>query len=175
MIVVISTCHGVGGRANSGNDLEAKAEAHLKLLNKPAIKTIKSEDGDVIDCVDIYKQPAFDNPLLRNHTIQVLFYFLFAFIPCKLLFIWNKHESCPQGTIPIRRTTKNDILRAKSITNFGKKTPNSIPGPKKSDNNSAIDVEQAYVYVSDSKSNYFGAEANINVWNPSVKKADGFE
>ncbi|KAL4194035.1 hypothetical protein AMTRI_Chr05g66750 [Amborella trichopoda] len=89
--------------------------------------------------------------------------------------IWNKHESCPQGTIPIRWTTKNDILRAKSMTNFGKKTPNSIPAPKKSDNNSAIDVEQAYVYVSDSKSNYFGAEANINVWNPSVKKADGFE
>ncbi|KAK1285925.1 hypothetical protein QJS10_CPB20g00479 [Acorus calamus] len=43
----------------------------LKVLNKPAIKTIKSVDGDIIDCVDIYKQPAFDHPLLYNHTIQM--------------------------------------------------------------------------------------------------------
>ncbi|KAJ0883806.1 putative neprosin activation peptide [Helianthus annuus] len=31
------------------------------------------KDGDIVDCVDIYKQPAFDHPLLKNHTIQVLF------------------------------------------------------------------------------------------------------
>ncbi|KAF2552488.1 hypothetical protein F2Q68_00036710 [Brassica cretica] len=42
----------------------------LKALNKPALKTIKSEDGDIIDCVDIYKQHAFDHPALRNHKIQ---------------------------------------------------------------------------------------------------------
>ncbi|KAI9194418.1 hypothetical protein LWI28_005827 [Acer negundo] len=42
----------------------------LKLLNKPAVKSIKSEDGDIIDCVDINKQPAFDHPALRNHKIQ---------------------------------------------------------------------------------------------------------
>ena len=32
---------------------------------------IQSPDGDIIDCVDINKQPAFDHPLLKNHTIQV--------------------------------------------------------------------------------------------------------
>ncbi|XP_062086911.1 protein neprosin-like [Humulus lupulus] len=37
---------------------------------KGTIKTIESDDGDVIDCVDIYKQPAFDHPLLKNHTIE---------------------------------------------------------------------------------------------------------
>ncbi|KAI9106388.1 hypothetical protein K1719_021916 [Acacia pycnantha] len=37
-------------------------DATLKLLNKPAVETIKSEDGDIIDCVDIFKQPAFDQP-----------------------------------------------------------------------------------------------------------------
>ena len=31
----------------------------------------QSPDGDIIDCVDINKQPAFDHPLLKNHTIQV--------------------------------------------------------------------------------------------------------
>jgi len=32
---------------------------------------LQSEDGDIIDCIDIYKQPAFDHPALRNHKIQV--------------------------------------------------------------------------------------------------------
>ncbi|GMP41289.1 hypothetical protein CsSME_00011446 [Camellia sinensis var. sinensis] len=45
----------------------------LKYLNKPALKSIKSPDGDIIDCVYISHQPAFDHPLLKNHTIQVTF------------------------------------------------------------------------------------------------------
>jgi hypothetical protein len=35
------------------------------------VKSLQGKDGDVIDCVDIYQQPAFDSPLLKNHTIQV--------------------------------------------------------------------------------------------------------
>ena len=31
----------------------------------------QSEDGDIIDCIDIYKQPAFNHPALKNHKIQV--------------------------------------------------------------------------------------------------------
>lgn len=31
----------------------------------------QSPDGDIIDCVHISHQPAFDHPLLKNHTIQV--------------------------------------------------------------------------------------------------------
>ncbi|CAN0864658.1 hypothetical protein LINGRAHAP2_LOCUS9009 [Linum grandiflorum] len=30
----------------------------------------QSEDGDIIDCVDVYKQPAFNHLLLANHTLQ---------------------------------------------------------------------------------------------------------
>jgi len=37
--------------------------------------------------------------------------------------LWNlSDESCPIGTIPIRRTTKEDILRAKSVNMFGRKS-----------------------------------------------------
>lgn len=28
-------------------------------------------DGDIIDCIDINRQPTLDNPLLKNHKIQV--------------------------------------------------------------------------------------------------------
>lgn len=32
------------------------------------------DGGEVINCVDIYKQPALNHPLLKNHTIQVSSY-----------------------------------------------------------------------------------------------------
>lgn len=30
-------------------------------------------------------------------------------------------ESCPEGTVPIRRTTEKDVLRASSIGRYGRK------------------------------------------------------
>jgi len=30
-------------------------------------------------------------------------------------------ETCPEGTVPIRRTKEEDILRANSVSSFGKK------------------------------------------------------
>ncbi|VVB17151.1 unnamed protein product [Arabis nemorensis] len=57
--------NGVYGLASEEIDMK------LKNLNKPALKTIKTEDGDMIDCVDIYKEPAFDHHALRNHKIQM--------------------------------------------------------------------------------------------------------
>lgn len=44
----------------------------MKLL----LLVVQSEDGDIIDCVNIYKQPAFDHPLLKNHKIKVRLYCL---------------------------------------------------------------------------------------------------
>uniref|UniRef100_J3LHZ5 Neprosin PEP catalytic domain-containing protein n=1 Tax=Oryza brachyantha TaxID=4533 RepID=J3LHZ5_ORYBR len=32
---------------------------------------IQTGDGDVYNCVDIYKQPALNHPLLKNHTMQM--------------------------------------------------------------------------------------------------------
>uniref|UniRef100_A0A453GNT8 Neprosin PEP catalytic domain-containing protein n=1 Tax=Aegilops tauschii subsp. strangulata TaxID=200361 RepID=A0A453GNT8_AEGTS len=33
-------------------------------------KTIMMEDGDIYDCIDVNLQPAFNHPLLKDHTIQ---------------------------------------------------------------------------------------------------------
>lgn len=30
-------------------------------------------------------------------------------------------ESCPEGTVPIRRTTEKDVMRASTLQRFGKK------------------------------------------------------
>jgi len=35
---------------------------------------------------------------------------------------WRRSgESCPEGTIPVRRTTEADVLRASSVARFGRK------------------------------------------------------
>ncbi|XP_042949735.1 uncharacterized protein LOC122281923 isoform X3 [Carya illinoinensis] len=56
------------GPLSKVEDLEL--DRRLKLINKPAIMSFQTEYGDIVDCVDIYKQLAFDHPLLKNHTIQ---------------------------------------------------------------------------------------------------------
>ncbi|KAM6598795.1 hypothetical protein CsatA_018404 [Cannabis sativa] len=77
---------------------------------KGTIKTIESDDGDVIDCVDIYKQPAFDHPLLKNHTIEASSIKINNKVKgekdyaLKELQGWLKFGECPEGTVPIVRT-----------------------------------------------------------------------
>ncbi|XP_075102775.1 protein neprosin-like [Nicotiana tabacum] len=102
----------------SKKDHEA-LERQLKFLNKPAVKTIKTEYEDIYDCVDFYQQPAFDHPLLKNHTYHP------QMKPSLSLLKRNKKSStsnsssgiglndggCPMGTVPIRRTTKEDLIR----------------------------------------------------------------
>ncbi|KAK7853108.1 hypothetical protein CFP56_036864 [Quercus suber] len=126
----------------SSVDVEGKARKitsevnrKLKLLNKPAAKSIKSEDGDIIDCVDIYKQPAFDHPALKNHKIEMRPSISFPSDTTTaaknessqrvLSQIWHKSGSCPKGTIPIRRITRKELLGAASIEHFGREGPRS--------------------------------------------------
>ena len=44
--------------------------------------------------------------------------------------LWHQTGRCPEGTIPIRRTRKDDLLRASSIQQFGRKKQKSIPQPR---------------------------------------------
>nr|XP_043624646.1 uncharacterized protein LOC122596181 [Erigeron canadensis] len=141
-------------------------KAHLMKINKPYVKSIQSPDGDVIDCVLTHHQPAFDDPMLNgtkpmdpperpndHDQLEVTF---------ENHQLWSlSGDSCPQGTIPIRRTSEQDILRANSIKKFGRK----IPRPVKRDT-SSYGHEHAVGYVSGNK--YYGAKASINVWAPKV-------
>ncbi|XP_077251410.1 uncharacterized protein LOC143890576 [Tasmannia lanceolata] len=129
---------------NSGNGVEGRGsislskeedleiERQLKIINKPAVKTIKTEYGQIFSCVDINKQPAFDHPLLMNHTIQMGPGSLpkvnrdkQASLLGLSLEIGFKDGGCPRGTVPIRRITKEDLIWAKSSQNFGKVYPSN--------------------------------------------------
>ncbi|XP_054813493.1 uncharacterized protein LOC129314148 [Prosopis cineraria] len=149
----------------------------LKKLNKPAVKSIKSPDGDIIDCVDILKQPAFDHPKLKNHKIRMrpssypegMIIEGSNNVPSKsppIAQLWHQSGSCPEGTIPIRRIRKEDMLRDRSIRQFGKKNLQTIRLP--SDAGGQRVNEYASVFVKGEK--YYGGKAAMNVWNPKVQQ-----
>ncbi|KAI3854962.1 hypothetical protein MKX03_009120 [Papaver bracteatum] len=102
----------------------------LKLLNKHSVKTIQTEYGDVIDCVDIYRQPVFDHPSLKNHTLQMKPSFYSTSTKSKngtsmraMPRSWWRSGTCPMGTIPIRRIQNQDLHKATSLENYGRKYP----------------------------------------------------
>ncbi|XP_006826996.2 uncharacterized protein LOC18422119 [Amborella trichopoda] len=161
-------------------DLEV--EAQLKLLNKPAIKTFQAKNGDVIDCVDIYKQPAFDHPLLKNHTTQMRPSFSPAAFMKEgkdngsLSQMWKENEVCPQGSVPILRVGKDDILRANPITSFVKKSPNHNFSPDADQRNQNA-IERRVAYVSDQDMEYgrlFGGKVKLTLWRPGVENSNEF-
>ncbi|KAI3958131.1 hypothetical protein MKW98_020773 [Papaver atlanticum] len=120
-------------------DLEL--ERQLNILNKPPIKTIYSSWVDIYDCIDFYKQPAFDHPLLKNHKS-------------------HKLQKCPQGTVPVRRTRKEDLIRAKHL---------SLSTEPVSEPMSASTHEKfAGILYQNEGETLFGASAKMSIWKPTV-------
>ncbi|EOA22829.1 hypothetical protein CARUB_v10003553mg [Capsella rubella] len=162
----------------------------LKALNKPALKTIKSQDGDIIDCIDIYKQHAFDHPALRNHKIQMKPSVEFGETETKIpnngsaqqitSQIWSKSGDCPDGTIPVRRVSREDIRRASSPSHFGRKTPhrysyldNALQHKgnfnftvKEKINRASFPTNRSEAFIVALGYNFLGARSDLNVWNP---------
>ncbi|RZS21672.1 hypothetical protein BHM03_00054383 [Ensete ventricosum] len=66
---------------------DRELERELKTLNKPFVKSFQDKYGITYDCVDIYKQPAFDHPLLKNHTLQVSYHLVPTFDVYLLCFV----------------------------------------------------------------------------------------
>ncbi|CAA0821228.1 Protein of Unknown Function (DUF239 [Striga hermonthica] len=79
--------------------------------------------------------------------------------------MWHQTgSSCPDGTVPIRRVTAHDVLRAKSLYHFGKKQSHVLIGNSH---------EHAVAYTKSSEGIY-GAKAGINLWGPFVESKGEF-
>ncbi|EXC07672.1 hypothetical protein L484_003116 [Morus notabilis] len=97
---------------------------------------MERENGQLIDCVEIYRQPAFDHPLLRNHTIQMK----------------------PSSKVPSSVREANDNNQYKPIELYSGWLKN---GEWKEQ------FPSCYAHVGlDSSGPYYGAKAQINMWNP---------
>lgn len=44
--------------------------------------------------------------------------------------LWHQNGKCPENTIPIRRTKRDDVLRASSVKRYGKKKQRTVPQPR---------------------------------------------
>ncbi|WVZ93011.1 hypothetical protein U9M48_039034 [Paspalum notatum var. saurae] len=122
------------------DDMALKRE--LKMLNKPYVKSFKDKYGGIFDCVDMHKQPAFDHPLLKNHKIQISSPSSSSskntttrIGPMKAIeeeIRVSPQESCPDGTVLLRRTLKQDLVKASaSLPRFRQvkdKDHSEIPG-----------------------------------------------
>ncbi|XP_074580977.1 protein neprosin-like [Curcuma longa] len=103
-------------------DLELEKE--LQSLNKPPIKTLKSFTGDLFDCIEMYKQPAFDHPALKNHKLQIRPSFQTKNNVTmdenfkSLLLDPGFNDTCPPGTVIIRRTRKEELIMAKELPKY---------------------------------------------------------
>ncbi|GAB4842071.1 hypothetical protein Ancab_012031 [Ancistrocladus abbreviatus] len=137
-------------------------------------KTIKGSNGDIIDCVDIYRQPALIN---SSHSIQMKPSFYpegtrpSHHLPAKLRQPWQKHGRCPHGTIPIRRKPK---------TPPSVKLKRALPSkPAFATNEYHQDGPQwlysdPYVttgYYPLTWPGNYGARAMLNVWKPKVARS----
>ncbi|KAG9440831.1 hypothetical protein H6P81_020996 [Aristolochia fimbriata] len=144
---------------------------HLKSLNKPAVKSIETDYGNIFDCVDINKQPAFDHPLLKNDTIQMKPgshpQRKGDKISSSSLHIGLPGDGCPVGTVPIRRVTMEDLMRAPSLSQFGKKYAQNDSQLILSDF-STVTKFHHWATIEPYRGEYYGTQATMNVWQPDV-------
>ncbi|XP_019176861.1 PREDICTED: uncharacterized protein LOC109172166 [Ipomoea nil] len=153
--------------ANNESRKLNRIRAYLNKINKPAVKSIQDPYGDIIDCVLFHQQPAFDHPLLKGQKSlhQVPKAHNNSNNELKSFQAWRKSgETCPEGTVAIRRTTEQDILRAGSVRKFRQKVIRY--------QTAGDDVEWALAYVAGGK--YKGAAANLNLWAPVLSDNQEF-
>ncbi|XP_039143289.1 uncharacterized protein LOC120280497 [Dioscorea cayenensis subsp. rotundata] len=170
----------MGGRGGGIVELEKgkrsfgfTIDEDLELLNKPTMKTTVVDDGDIYDCVDIHKQPAFDHPSLKNHKIQLRP----SSYPVGLFDdkssstnsttsteIGLPDGGCPSGTVPIRRHTKETLMRMKSsLKNMN--TPSMHNGT-----NNELHHQRAIYITRKTLSEFYGASAFIDVYSLPLTK-----
>ncbi|XP_056843419.1 uncharacterized protein LOC130495872 [Raphanus sativus] len=106
---------------------------------------------DEFDCVDIYKQPAFQHPLLKHHKIPEKFTSDERFNNRKIKYETND-QSCPKGTVAIlRQRSETESLHL-----------NTVDEP---DEHFAV----MDAFPDESESIYRGAQAAISIHNLTLQ------
>ncbi|KAF5207740.1 putative NEP-interacting protein [Thalictrum thalictroides] len=163
--------HGVSGKSIARVE-DFELEQQLKQLNKPFVKSIQRKDGRIYDCVLINKQPAFDHPKLKYHVLQMR--------PTSFPQGLKLHDEsstltstyleeledggCPIETVPIKRILKEDLIRTKSLSGIHPLTQDR-GGSHYANTTNRIPFGDGY----------YGAQAIIGIYNPSVSYGQASE
>ncbi|XP_023632697.1 uncharacterized protein LOC17899944 [Capsella rubella] len=174
--LLMSHCHGIAETSKSFEDFEI--EKKLKLINKPAVKIIKSISGERYGCVDFYKQPGLDHSSMKNHT--------FTYKMCLMSYpegskmkrkthtsnktfghLWENGIGCPVGTVPILRVTKNALLKLKSFI-ANNSNPQSSWSKTYEPASSNDGHHFAVIRTKGKPKRYTGASMNVATYTPLV-------
>jgi hypothetical protein len=142
---------------------------------KSIVKTLTLASGDIVDCINLRRQPALRRKGMERHKIQ----FKPKTLPSALktddtkslnkdtLFTQQEYgqnkQRCPKKTVPIQRLTLDILQNYKSLAQFRKKTP-PRDGPT-----SLHQYAKADKYVDN-----MGGESVFNVWKPYTERSDEF-
>ncbi|XP_045809852.1 uncharacterized protein LOC123904207 [Trifolium pratense] len=152
--------------ANTFDDMhDLELERQLNLINKSPVKSIQTISGYIVDCVDINNQPAFSHPLLTKHKLQRKPSFekqnsetSVNISSTKPIHVLEK-VNCPKETVPIRRITKDDLNREKSIFNDHFLTQNNI-------HTYVSFYAELFAIALDGP--YYGVSGTTSIYNPKV-------
>ncbi|CAN1251357.1 hypothetical protein LINPERPRIM_LOCUS7701, partial [Linum perenne] len=118
--------------------------------------------GDSYNCVDFYEQPAFDHPLLKDRKHE----FKMSSYDDKLneksyinpSDIWVNGKGCPPNTVPIKRITKEDLMRINMASELA--YHNSV------NENPCVQVA---VLRTTTTNKYYGGGMSSAIWHPDVQ------
>jgi hypothetical protein len=173
------------------NDQERrKMETYLAehVRKEDIVRSLKLPSGEMVDCVDIYKQPAMRRPGMEKHELQLRpsgdpedrrdgdqVEALGEEDPAlknkkgdpqllKQEYMAAK-EQCPEKSVPMRRLTMDILKNFKTLEEFRRKNPpHLVDGP--------TNLHQ-YAHAYRNGDNW-GAQSILNVWGPYTERADEF-
>ncbi|XP_047324515.1 uncharacterized protein LOC124928031 [Impatiens glandulifera] len=135
-------------------------EATTTFMNLSEPKGI-SDNGDIIDCVNIYKQISFDNPFIKSSQLNLNLEKQMkrdnSFPKNKLVQGWHRNGECPFQTVPIIR----------SFTRHTKTFQKPLSAMKFGDNKN-----RDHAVVWEKEGAYLGASAKFSISNPQTQPND---
>ncbi|CAN1777937.1 hypothetical protein LINPERHAP1_LOCUS14238, partial [Linum perenne] len=127
------------------------------ILTSTIVYSKQTKYGDWYDCVDFYEQPAFDHPLLKDHKYEYKSssrYQASDEFGINPFDIWLNGKGCPDNTVPIKRVTKEDLIRINKVTELAYRI-NDNPG-----------VQVAVLKLA---SKVFGGGTDAAIFHPTVQ------
>ncbi|KAH0884525.1 hypothetical protein HID58_060621 [Brassica napus] len=139
----------VDGKVNISGQQKQETEFRLMQLNKQALNSIEMTPSSYPHEVLAEENNA---PAPSNDEEQ----------PENIVHPWQLVGECPENTIPIKRITKEDLLRIDDIKNYGKKLNISQPHQFYQPTDTSVDNGHEYAITYVNGGPYRGTKAQIN-------------
>ncbi|CAN7056620.1 unnamed protein product [Brassica rapa subsp. trilocularis] len=158
-VMVTNIVEPVDGKVNISGQQKQEIEFRLKQLNKQALNSIEMTPSSYPHEVLAEENNA---PAPSNDEEQ----------PENIVHPWQLVGECPGNTIPIKRITKEDLLRVDDIMNYGKKLNISRPHQFYQPTDTSVDNGHEYAITYVNGGPYRGTKAQINVWKPRIEAGE---